>query len=168
MRTLTTLSLGILITTVAISTPLIAIADPSSHMGYGGRHEGRMMHDDGRMGGYGAGHGYGHSWKASLTDEQSKKIDKLRLAYKQEKYLLKAKLKQAKVEFALLITADNPSKSAIDKKIDQIIKLKKEKLHLKANHKINVRKLLTEDQRVQFDLAVLKKMSKGKHGRGGR
>ena len=168
MRTFPTLALGILITTAGFSIPILATAEPSSHMGYGNMHEGRMMHDGGKMRGYGAMHGVGHSWKASLTDEQSKKIDKLRLAYKQEKYLLKAKLKQAKVEFALLITKDNPSKSAIDKKIDQIIKLKKEKLHLKADHKINVRKLLTEDQRVQFDLAVLKKMSKGKHGKGGR
>jgi Spy/CpxP family protein refolding chaperone len=137
-------------------------------MGYDNMHEGRMMHDGGRMGGYGGMHGSSHSWKASLTDEQSKKIDKLRLTYKQGKYLLKAKLKQAKVEFALLITKDNPSKSAIDKKIDQITKLKNEKLHLKADYKINVRKLLTEDQQVQFDLAVLKKMSDGKHGKGGR
>jgi len=165
MRTFPTLALGILVTTVGLSIPVLATADSSSHMGYGGGHEGRMMHG-GRMGGYGAGHGYGHKWKASLTDEQSKKIDKLRLAYKQEKYLLKAKLKQAKVEFALLITKDNPSKSSIDKKIDQIIKLKKEKLRLKADHKINVRKQLTEDQRVQFDIAVLKKMSKGKHRKG--
>ena len=166
MRTLTTLTLGILLTTVGISIPLLATADPSSHhMGYGGMHEGRMMHD-GSMGGYGPGHGSGHSWKTSLTDEQRKKVDKLRLAYKQEKYLLKAKLKQAKVEFALLITEDKPSKSSIDKKIDQIIKLKKEKLRLKADHKINVRKQLSEDQRVQFDLAVLKKMSKGKHRKG--
>lgn len=168
MRTLTTLTLGILITAVGISVPILATAEPSSHMEYGDMHKGRMMHDGGKMGRHGARHGFGHSWKASLTDEQRKKVDKLRLSYKRDKYLLKAKLKQAKIEFALLITKDSPSKSNINSKIDKITKLKKEKLHLKANHKINVRKLLTEDQRVQFDLAVLKRMAKGKHGKDRR
>lgn len=160
MRTLTTLTLGILITAGGIGIPLIATAEPSPRGGQG------MMHDGGGM--HGARHGFGHSWKASLSDEQRKKADKLRLAYKRDKYLLKAKLKQAKVEFALLITTDSPNKSSISSKIDQIVKLKKEKLHLKANHKINIRKLLTDEQRVKFDLAVLKRMAKGKHGRGGR
>ena len=170
MRTLTTITLGFLITAGGIGLPLLATADPSPRWEQGMMRDGNMMHGGGKRykGMYGAMHGSGHSWKASLTDEQRKKVDKLRLAYKRDKYLLKAKLKQAKVEFALLITKDSPSKSDINSKIDQITKLKKEKLHLKANHKISIRKLLTEDQRVQFDLAVLKRMAKGKHGRGRR
>ena len=170
MRTLTTLTLGFLITAGGIGLPLLATADPSPRWEHGRMHEGGMMRDGGGMreGMYGARHGFGHSWKASLTDEQRKKVDKLRLTYKRTKYLLKAKLKQAKIEFALLITKDSPKKSNINSKIDQILKLKKEKLHLKASHKISIRKLLTEEQRVQFDLAVLKRMAKGKHGRGGR
>jgi len=174
MRTLTTLTLGFLIAAGGIGLPLLATADPSPGWERGEMHEGRMMHEGRKMGGgmregmYGARQGFGHSWKASLTGEQRKKVDKLRLTYKRTKYLLKAKLKQAKIEFALLVTTDSPKKSAINSKIDQIVKLKKEKLHLKANHKISIRKLLTEEQRVQFDLAVLKRMAKGKHGRGGR
>ena len=168
MRTLTTLSLGLLITAGGIGLPLLATADPSPGWERGEMHEGRKMGGGMHKGMYGARHGFGHSWKASLTDEQRKKVDKLRLTYKRTKYLLKAKLKQAKIEFALLITKDSPKKSNINSKIDQILKLKKEKLHLKASHKISIRKLLTEEQRVQFDLAVLKRMAKGKHGRGGR
>ena len=168
MKTLTTFILGILITAGGISIPLIVAAEPSPGWEHGRMHEGRMMHDAGKMDGYGAKHGFGHSWKASLTDEQRKKVDKLRLSYKRDKYLLKAKYKQAKIEFALLITKDLPSKSAINKKIDQITKLKKEKFQLKANHKIDVRKVLSDDQRVKFDLAVLKRMAKGNHGKGRR
>lgn len=168
MRTFTVLALGFLMTAGGISLPLLATADPSPRWEHGRMHEGSMMPGASKKHecGHGDRHGCDHSWKASLSDEQSKKIDKLRLAYKRNKYLLKAKLKQAKVEFALLITEDEPSKSGINSKIDQIAKLKKEKLHLKANHKINVRKLLTEEQRVQFDLAVLKKAVKGKHRKG--
>ena len=167
MKTLTTLTLGVLLTAGGIGFPLLANAAPSPGWEHGEMHEGRMMHGSGKMGVHGVKHGFGHNWKASLSDEQRREIDKLRLAYKKEEYLVKAKLKQAKVEFALLITADSPKESSINSKIDQIVKLKKEKLHLKANHKINVRKLLTENQRVQFDLAVLKKMAKGSHGKGG-
>ena len=167
MRTLTTLTLGLLITAGGIGLPILATADPSPRWEHGMMRDGDMMHGGGKRhkGMYGAMHGSGHSWKASLSDEQRKKVDKLRLAYKRDKYLLKAKLKQEKVEFALLITEDSPSQSKVNSKIDQIAKLKKEKLHLKAKHKINVRKLLTEDQRVQFDLAVLKRMAKGKYSK---
>ena len=127
------------------------------------------MHGMGEMHGKGYGmyhHGGRDSWKASLTDEQSKQIDKLRLAYKQKSYLLKAKIKQAKIELAMLITSNDPKQKDIDKKIDEILKLKGEKMRLKASHKISVRKLLTEEQRVQFDLHVLKKAAGGKKGKG--
>ena len=80
------------------------------------------------------------SGKPLVFDDDRFVSEELRLAYKRDKYLLKAKLKQAKVEFALLITTDSPNKSSISSKIDQIVKLKKEKLHLKENHKINIRK----------------------------
>ena len=127
------------------------------------------MHGMGEMHGKGHGmyhHGDGGGWKASLTDEQSKQIDKLRLDYKQKSYLLKAKIKQAKIELAMLITTDSPNQKNIDKKIDEILKLKGEKMRLKTAHKISVRKLLTEEQRVQFDLHVLKKAASGKKGKG--
>lgn len=114
---------------------------------------------------HGKGMHHGGGWKASLTDEQHTKIARLKLDYKKKKYPIKAKLKQAKIEFALLITADKPNQGAINKKIEQIAKLKKEKMRLKANHKIAVRKLLDENQRVEFDMKILRKAYHGKsHG----
>ena len=67
-----------------------------------------------------------------------------------------------------VITSDNPKQDQINQKIDQIVKLKAEKMRLKAAHKIQVRSVLNEDQRVQFDMMMLKKAYKGKkgHGRG--
>ena len=106
-------------------------------------------------------HGSG-GWKSSLTDDQQKKIARLKLQYKSKKYPLKAKMKQVKIELALLMTSDKPSQKAISKKIDQLVKLKSQKLHLKANHKIAVRKLLNEDQRVKFDMKILKRAYHGK------
>jgi len=168
MRTLSTLTLGILLTAGGIGIPLIATADPSPGWEHGRMHEGSMMHDSDQRyeGWHGGMRGSHDSWKASLSDKQQKDIDKLRLTYKRGKYLLKAKMKQAKVEFALLITKDNPGKSEINSKIDQITKLKSEMLHLKADYKTSVRKLLTEEQRVKFDFAVLAKAAEDRHGKG--
>ncbi len=115
-------------------------------------------------GGMGMMHG-GGSWKATLSDEQQAQIAKLKLDYKKKKYPLKAKLKQAKVDLALLMTEDNPSQKNINKKIDEIVQLKSQKMRLKANHKIAVRKLLNENQRVKFDMKIMKKAFHGKKHR---
>ena len=157
MKTLTTFALGLLLTTGAIGIPSLVTADPSPRWEHGKKY--------GDM--HGGKHMSGKHWMANLTDQQQKEIGKLHLEYKKKKYLLKTQLQQAKVELALLIIDDAPKKSAVDKKIDQIVNLKREKLQLKANHKIQVRKTLTAEQRVQFDLSVLKKAAGGKHRKGG-
>jgi len=101
-------------------------------------------------------------WKASLTESQQNQLAKLKLNYKKDKYLLKSKLKQAKVELAMLVTSDKPEQKALDNKINEIVQLKSKKMHTKVKHKIAVRKLLNEDQRVKFDMKVLKKAFHGK------
>ena len=146
MKTLTTL---IIITAL---TAGISIAPPA------------LAHHGGGIG-MGMMHRGGGSWKATLTDEQQTQIAKLKLGYKKKKYPLKAKLKQAKVDLALLMTSDNPSEKAINKKIDEILELKSQKMRLKSSHKIAVRKLLNEEQRVKFDMKILKKAFHGKKHR---
>ena len=119
--------------------------------------------------GRGMGMKGGGGWWASMTTEQQDQVAKLKLEYKKQKLPLKTEIKQAKLELAMLITSDNPSQKAIDKKIDQIVQLKSKKMHLKAKHKIAVRKVLNESQRLRFDMKILKKAYHGKgHGRHGR
>ncbi len=120
-----------------------------------------MMH--GKGGHHGMSHG-SHGWKATLTEEQQQQVDKIKLDYKKKVLPIKAKIKQAKVDLALLVTADKPDQKAINKKIDEISKLKSEKMRAKAEKRIAVRKILNDKQRVKFDLHVLKKASKGKKG----
>lgn len=105
-----------------------------------------MMHD------YGTG-------KSGLTQDQSKIINKLKLEHKKKTYPLKSKIQQAKFELALMMMDGNPNQNSIDKKIDQIIKFKSEKMRLKVKHKIDVRKALTDEQRAHFDMKLLKKYS---------
>ena len=116
---------------------------------------------------HGKGHGMHqaqHDWKATLTEAQEKQLGKLKLDFKKKVLPLKARIKQAKIELALLVTADKPNQDSINKKIDELLKLKGEKMRLKASHRIEVRKILTEEQRVKFDLHVLKKAYHGKKG----
>lgn len=104
----------------------------------------------------------GGGWKTSLSEKQQIQVSKLKLDYKKKKYPLKTKIKQLKVELALLMTTDKPNQKAINNKIDQIVKLKAQKMRLRANHKIAVRKVLNEQQRVKFDMKILKKAYHGK------
>ncbi len=119
-----------------------------------------------KMQGSGYAMGRGSSWKSTLSDEQRKKITRLKLDYKKKAIPLKLRIKQANVELAMLITKDSPNKKNIDKKIDEILKLKGEKMRLKTDHKIAVRKLLNDEQRVQFDMKALKKAYHGKKSKG--
>lgn len=110
-------------------------------------------------------HHGGGGWKANLTEKQTKQIAKLKLDYKKQVYPIKTKIKQAKVELAMLISTDKPKKKLINKKIDEIVKLKAEKMRFKATHKIEVRKVLNTEQRVLFDMKMLKKAYHDKKGR---
>lgn len=103
-------------------------------------------------------------WRASLSDEQAKKIDALRLAYSQKTAPLKARIKQARIDLALLISTNEPEDRLIDKKIDEIVKLKAEKMRIKSDHQIAVRSFLTAEQRVNFDMQLLKKANREHQG----
>lgn len=122
-----------------------------------------MMHGERGMapGKDGMRHG-SHGWKATLSDTQRKQLAALKLDYKKKVYPLKARLRQVKVDLALLLGTDKPSQKSIDQKINAISKLKAEQMRLKAAHRIAVRKMLNEAQRVQFDMKLLKKAYHGK------
>lgn len=122
---------------------------------------------EGMPGGMHELHGREHHsncWRASLSDEQAKKIDALRLGYMQKTTPLKTRIKQARIDLALLISTDEPEDRLIEKKIDEIVKLKAEKMRFKTDHQIAVRKLLTAEQRVNFDIKLLKKANREHKG----
>jgi len=141
------------------NTPLLAETDSRGQGHHMMRHGGGgSMHGPGYRG-YGM---HGSSWRYSLSDEQRPKIEKMKLDYYKKKMPLKAKKKTLKTELALLVTKDNASKAGINSKIDQYLRVKKQLLRLKYAHKIAVRKELTPEQRVSFDLAVMKKSSRAR------
>ena len=129
------------------------------HHGGQGMHYGRGMHDED----YGHGpHIFGTPWKDTLSKEQALQIDKLHLKLQKESSVVKAKIKVAKAEMAILLVEDKPNQSKIDKAVKEILELKSQKMKLHNAHVIAMRKVLTEEQRVSFDSMFLHK-AKSKH-----
>ncbi|GJL63475.1 MAG: hypothetical protein NPIRA04_21290 [Nitrospirales bacterium] len=143
--------------------PSVGLADMSGK-GHGKEHEYATKSHHGEMK-HGKGRHDVSCWTETLTEEQKSKASKMRLEYKKVKFLVKAKMKVKKVELATLVTQDSPDQSAIEQKIEELLKLKKEKLQKKYAYKVALRSLLTSEQRVFFDMQMLKKAVHGKkHG----
>ena len=142
------LILATLIGSLGLATTVVA--EPGQRMHHG-------MH--GGQGGCGAG------WKATLTDEQRAAMAKLKLDYMKIKAPLKAKIKSIKVDLAMLVTTDKPDMNAINKKIDELTRLKNDKMKEKYKYLAAKRKVLNAEQQVQFDMHVIKKAMHGK-GKG--
>lgn len=123
----------------------------------------RGMGKGGMGGGMYCGQGmHAACWKETLTDEQRTKLAKIKLDHMQIQAPVKAKMKTIKVDLALLVTADKPDTTAINKKIDELTKLKNAKMKEKYRYIAAKRKVLNNDQQVLFDMKVIKKAMKGK------
>src|SRR3989339_975255 len=97
-----------------------------------------------------------------LSDEQKQKIDKIKFANQKENLQLKNKLAEKKAQLKTLESADNADMSAINKIIDEMSALKAEMHKKRAAQKQEIRKILTEEQRLQFDIHGGKKGLKHK------
>lgn len=126
---------------------------------------GHGMHGGGMQGGKGMP---GMCWKETLTDEQRAKLAKVKLDYMKAKAPIKAKMKAVKVDLAILVTTDKPDMNAINKKIDELTKLKNDKMKAKYKYIATKRKVLTAEQQVLFDMRVIKKAMHGKSKGKGR
>lgn len=145
-----------LLITLGLTVP--AMADQEYGMHHGSMHGGKGMHSG--MGMCGA------SWKQTLSDEQRAQLAKLKLDHMKGMAPLKAKMKSIKVDLAMLVTVDKPDTNAINKKIDELTKLKNDKMKAKYQYIAAKRKILTTEQQVQFDMQQIKKAMHGK-GKGG-
>lgn len=145
----------IMMTLIAgLGLALPVLADQGYEMHHGGMHGAKGM--------YGGSGMCGPSWKETLTDEQRSKLAKLKLDHMKVKAPLKAKIKSLKVDLAMLVIADKPDVNAINKKIDELTKLKNEKMKQKYEYIAAKRKVLTPDQQVLFDMHIIKKAMHGK------
>ena len=90
-----------------------------------------------------------------LSEEQVNKMTDYRLQLKKEILPLQSKVLEQGNELKLLITAENPDLSKINKAIDGISKIRTEIQHKRVNHLLKVRSQLTDVQKKKFDVMIL-------------
>lgn len=93
-------------------------------------------------------------WKQTLTEDQKMKADKMHLELKKAMEVLTAKVKLKEAELNAMVTKDKPDTNAIHGKINEIAELKKEMMTKKYDHILEMRAMLTPEQRVSFDLGI--------------
>lgn len=104
-------------------------------------------------------------WAKTLSDEQKLAIDKMHLDVAKKQKIISAKMKVAKAELNLLAIAENADMKKISTKIDEVTGLIAEKMKVRFEHIVEMRKALTAEQRISYDMSILSrdKKSKGKH-----
>ena len=94
-----------------------------------------------------------------LTEEQETQIENMRIELEGAVLPLKSELELESAKFKKLMITDYPDKAAIEDRIDRIssIQTRIRKLHI--DNRLQVRSLLTVEQRIRFDRRVFE--SKG-------
>lgn len=109
-----------------------------------------------------------------LTPEQKEKIQSLRVQHQKESLQLANEIREKRAQLRTLEQVEKPNLKAINSKIDELTSLQNKKFKMNAEHRAKVRSLLTDEQRVQYDLARNKRgeragrgmMNKGMMNRG--
>jgi Spy/CpxP family protein refolding chaperone len=89
-----------------------------------------------------------------LSEEQKKDFDKIHVDIEKQEIAQKAKSETARVELRQLLKADNPDKSAIEKKLNEIADLEVQMRMIKINLWFDVNKLLTPEQQKTWKKAL--------------
>lgn len=103
-----------------------------------------------------------------LSADQQKQIQDLRLKQQKESLQLSNELFEKRAQLRTLQQVDKPNMKSINAKIDEISALQNKKMKQSAEHRNNVRNLLTDEQKVQFDLRGNRGGMMGKSGMMGR
>jgi len=104
-----------------------------------------------------------HTDIPNLTEDQKTQIEAIRGEFKTENQTTMRELKSKQQELRQLTSADSVNIEAVDSLIDEIGTLKTSIMKSKTNMDLEVRNLLTEDQRTYFDSRPL---HRHKHKRG--
>ena len=87
----------------------------------------------------------------NLTAEQQEQIDELQTDFQKQAIDLRADLQKLQLELREQMQADQPNKRAIDATLDKLSAKQSELHKLRVYHQLDVRTLLTPEQRQIFD-----------------
>lgn len=115
----------------------------------------------------GAGDGYGMRktnklQELQLTSEQEEQMQNLRYDFEKLQIALKANIKTEQLELRKLKQADEPNKKKIHAQIEKVGEERVALEKARADHHLEIRKVLTDDQ-----YTIFKKNMKAKAGRKG-
>lgn len=88
---------------------------------------------------------------SDLTDAQSESIEKIQLGARSQSQVLIADIDIKEAELSKLRIADKADQNAIDKKVDEISVLRVQIRKIRLTCEQEVRSLLTDEQRIEFD-----------------
>jgi len=90
--------------------------------------------------------------RLDLSEEQKKQIQEWHLDQQKEMMTHRASMKQKYAQLQALKIADNYNESAVNDVIEEISELHASMMKQRASHQQNIREILTNEQRVKFDL----------------
>lgn len=87
----------------------------------------------------------------NLTEDQQAKLKELQLAHQKKVLPIKNAIAEKKAKLRTLETADNADMKAINALIDDISNQRSQLMKERANMQQDIRKMLTDEQRIIFD-----------------
>lgn len=92
-----------------------------------------------------------HMMIPDLTDQQLEQMKSMRTEHMKEMQSLRNQIAEKKARLRTLSTADKVNMAEINRVIDEMGEMKTQMMKMREQHRQNVRKMLTDDQRVFFD-----------------
>lgn len=101
----------------------------------------------------------------NLTDEQAEKINALRLEHQKTMLELKTSLAEKGAKYVTLTTGSSVDVDAAKKLIEEMAAIKLQMAQARLDHRMAVRKLLTEEQQLWYDhhFVMKHKQNQGPH-----
>jgi Spy/CpxP family protein refolding chaperone len=107
------------------------------------------------------GHMRQNGMMQNLTDDQKTKMKELKISLYKTVQPLHNQMEELKAKQHTLTTSEKPDLKAINSNIDEITKVQNQLMKAMAAHHQEIRSLLTEEQRIQFDSKSIKKRGPG-------
>jgi len=92
-----------------------------------------------------------HMWIPDMSEEQREQIKELRTAHLKDVQSMKSELKINKARMDALMIEDDPGLNDINKLIEESGAIQIELRKKSASHKLEIRKLLTDEQKLFLD-----------------
>ena len=97
--------------------------------------------------------------RLKLTDQQQADLRKLRIEMEKGMVKVEASIKLARIDLQQLVTAENPDRSAVEKKIREISDLQLQAKMVAVNHLFDVNAKLTTEQQKIFKAQIVSRLT---------